>query len=575
MSYTSTVLYQRRDGATFDMKYYIDTHMPLVDKHWKPAGLLKWEVVEFDFALGGGEPHLSVAAILTWKDQESCTAALAGSGTSEILGDVPQFSTEKPAFICGRQITAGAVLTPGDEGFQRALVRWSYAAIKPASIVVQPASPQEVSIAVRYATTNKIPLVVMGGGHSTSGSSSSDGGMVVDLRRLNAVKVDAAAQTVTFGGGCKWKEVDETCGEHGLATVGGTVNHTGVGGLTLGGGYGWLSSRYGLTIDNLLSVEIVLADGRIVTASEKENADLFWAVRGAGQNFGVNALPRLSLQFRVSATNTGAHQAVTSFTSKVYPQGDVWMGPIVFTLDKIPQVVSFANWFHEHNTGDESFWFGVLGAAPGVPAPVLFCMVFKNTTSQADGEAFFKQLLDIGPVANMARMMPYSEANNQIPNRDEEKRRLQGGANFLMPLQEEFVQNVVDEFVPFVTQRNIGEGSGVIFEAFPNKKIREVDGSATAFPSRGDFYHAASMYSWDDAAMDKEVRDHNRKLLGLFHEKGFKGMGGQYNNYDGGDTLGPERAFGQNLSRLRELKTKYDPDNVFCKWHSLWPKATA
>ncbi|OAQ86046.1 FAD linked oxidase domain-containingprotein [Purpureocillium lilacinum] len=442
-----------------------------------------------------------------------------------------------------QQITAGAVLTPGDDGFQQALIRWSYAAIKPASLVVQPASPQEVSIAVRYATANKIPLVVMGGGHSTSGASSSDGGMVVDLRRLNSVRVDAAAQTVTFGGGCKWKEVDETCGAQGLATVGGTVNHTGVGGLTLGGGYGWLSSRYGLTIDNLLSVEIVLADGKIVTASEKENADLFWA-------------------------------AVTSFTSKVYPQGDVWMGPIVYTLDKIPQVVAFANWFHENNTGDESFWFGVLGAAPGVPAPVLFCMAFKNTASQAEAEAFFKDLLDIGPVANMARVMPYSEANNQIPNRDEEKRRLQGGANFVMPLQEEFVNRIVSEFVPFVQERNIGEGSGIIFEVFPHEKIREVEGNATAFPSRGNFYHAASMFSWDEAAMDKEVRDHNRKIIGLFREKGFQGMGGQYNNYDG-EFLGPERAFGHNLSRLQELKKKYDPENVFCKWHSVWPAASA
>ncbi|UNI23948.1 hypothetical protein JDV02_009735 [Purpureocillium takamizusanense] len=447
-----------------------------------------------------------------------------------------------------QQITAGAVLTPGDDGFQQALVRWSHAAMKPAALVVQPASPQEVSVAVRYATANKIPLVVMGGGHSTSGASSSDGGMVVDLRRLNSVRVDAAVQTVTFGGGCKWKEVDETCGAQGLATVGGTVNHTGVGGLTLGGGYGWLSGRYGLAIDNLLSVEMVLADGNIVTASDKENPDLFWAVRGAGQNFG----------------------AVTSFTSRVYPQGDVWTGPIVYTLDKMPQVVAFANWFHEHNTGDESFWFGVMGAAPGVPVPAVFCMVFKNTDSQAEAESFFKPLLDIGPVANMARVMPYSESNNLIPNRDEEKRRLQGSANFVMPLQDEFVKELVDDFVPFVQERNIGEGSGIIFEVFPHDKIREVKGDATAFPSRGNFYHVATMFSWDDAAMDKQVREYNRKIIGLFRQKGFQGMGGQYNNYDG-EYLGPERAFGHNLPRLQELKKKYDPENVFCKWHSVWP----
>ncbi|POR33263.1 FAD-linked oxidoreductase [Tolypocladium paradoxum] len=448
-----------------------------------------------------------------------------------------------------QQIKAGVVLSPGDDGFQQSLMRWSYSAIKPAAVVVQPGTVDEVSTAVKYATANNISLVVMGGGHSTSGASSSDGGMVIDLRRMNAVKVDTAAKTVTFGGGCKWKEVDEACAEHGLATVGGTVNHTGVGGLALGGGYGWLTSKYGLTIDNLVSVEVVLADGRIVKASGSENQDLFWAVRGAGQNFG----------------------AVTSFTSKVYPQGDVWTGLVLFALDKMPEVVAFANWFHEHNTGDESFFFGPFGEVPGVPGPVLFCMVFKDGT-QAEGEAFFKPLLDIGPVASMARSMPYREANSQLPNRDEKKRRLQGGANFVMPLTVEFVDSVVSELLPFVTERSIGSGSGVMFELFPNKKIREVAGDATAFPSRGNFYNAATIFTWDDAAMDGEVRQFNRRIIGMIREKGFQGGGGQYNNYDG-EYLDPKRAFGSNLSRLQELKRKFDPENVFSKWHSVWPRA--
>ncbi|PNY18840.1 FAD-linked oxidoreductase [Tolypocladium capitatum] len=168
----------------------------------------------------------------------------------------------------------------------------------------------------------------------------------------NSVKVDAAAKTVTFGGGCKWREVYEAYGERDLATVGGTVNHTGVGGFTLGGCYDWLSSKCGLAIDNLLSVEVVLADGRIVNVSES-NHDLFWALRAAGQNFGVSTPSLLMWQGRILT-----HRAVTSFMSKVYPQGDVWMGPAVFTLDKMPEVVAFANCFHEHNTGDEVFWFG-------------------------------------------------------------------------------------------------------------------------------------------------------------------------------------------------------------------------
>lgn len=189
-----------------------------------------------------------------------------------------------------KEITSGDVLTPDSPGYQESLLRWSKAAVKPARVVVRPASAEEVSAAVKFATANKIPLVVHGGGHSSSGASSSSDGLVIDLARLNHVEVDPVKRTATYGGGSRWRHVDEAGAKHGLATVGGTVNDTGVGGLTLGGGYGYLTPRYGLAIDNLLGVQIVLADGSIVEASKTENPDLFWAVRGAGQNFGVRNL---------------------------------------------------------------------------------------------------------------------------------------------------------------------------------------------------------------------------------------------------------------------------------------------
>jgi FAD/FMN-containing dehydrogenase len=187
-----------------------------------------------------------------------------------------------------RNSIKGVVLTPGDDDYLDSLKRWSEASVRPAAVVVQPDNAEEVSKTVQYATAHKLPFAVVSGGHATSGSSSSDGGMVLDLRRINSVRVDAAQQSVTFGGGCRWAQVDEACAEHGMGTVGGTVNHTGVGGFILGGGMGWLTPRLGLTIDNLLSAQVVLADGSIVTASDAENEDLFWALRGAGQNFGVS-----------------------------------------------------------------------------------------------------------------------------------------------------------------------------------------------------------------------------------------------------------------------------------------------
>lgn len=145
-----------------------------------------------------------------------------------------------------------------------------------------PTEAEDVRAALLWAPEHQIDLAVKGGGHSVAGTSSSDGGLVIDLSLMNSVSVDPAAKTVTVGGGATWKEVDEAAAAHGLAAVGGTVNHTGVGGLTLGGGYGWLSGQYGLTIDNLLSATVVLATGQVVTASATENADLFGASAAPG-----------------------------------------------------------------------------------------------------------------------------------------------------------------------------------------------------------------------------------------------------------------------------------------------------
>jgi FAD/FMN-containing dehydrogenase len=185
-------------------------------------------------------------------------------------------------------IKVGTVLTPTAPGYDESILRWSAASVRQAAVVVQAGNAAEVSTAVKFATKHGVPLTVHGGGHSTSGASSIEDGMVIDLRRINHIDIDSAAQMVKIGGGCRWREVDDATAKVGLATVGGTVNDTGVGGFICGGGYGYLSPKHGLTIDNLLEVQMVVADGSIVNASSTENSDLFWAVRGAGQHFGVS-----------------------------------------------------------------------------------------------------------------------------------------------------------------------------------------------------------------------------------------------------------------------------------------------
>jgi FAD/FMN-containing dehydrogenase len=183
--------------------------------------------------------------------------------------------------------TEAEVRGPGDTGYDKSIDRWSKAAEKPAGVAIAPTSAKEVAIAVKYAAENGLDLAVKGGGHSTAGVSSTDGGVLIDLQsKMRKVTVDTDKQQLHVGGGALWMDVDDAAWEKGLATVGGTVADTGVGGLTLGGGYGVLSGAHGLVIDNTVSFEIVLANGEIKRASKEENPDLFWAMNGAGQNFG-------------------------------------------------------------------------------------------------------------------------------------------------------------------------------------------------------------------------------------------------------------------------------------------------
>jgi len=191
-------------------------------------------------------------------------------------------------------------------------------------MIVYPVSEDEICEVVKFAAENKIELAVCGGGHSTSGSSSTDGGICIDLSRLNEVVVKPKENIVIVEGGALWADVDKAAAEHGLAVVGGTVNTTGVGGLTLGGGYGYLVGEHGLVIDNLLEVSMVLASGRVVRTTAIIEHDLFWAIRGAGASFGV----------------------VLTFTFKAHKLNHpVWGGTLVIEIDELDKVVAFANDF--------------------------------------------------------------------------------------------------------------------------------------------------------------------------------------------------------------------------------------
>ncbi|KAJ4333803.1 hypothetical protein N0V95_009341 [Ascochyta clinopodiicola] len=452
--------------------------------------------------------------------------------------------------------TTAEVLTPEDgQKYEDIIQRWSESCVRRASAVVAVRSTSDVSATLEQIRKRNLPFTVRGGGHSTSGAASIENGLVIDLSKMRNVTVNPEARTITAEGGTIWEDVDLAAAKHGLATVGGTVNHTGVGGLTLGGGYGYLTGKYGLTIDNLLSAEIVLASGEVLTASKTENTDLFWAIRGAGQNFGV----------------------VTNLTFQGYDQpGPVFAGPLVFPPTALPQIVEFMNKFHETNDGRQALLVA-FSSPPPQNAPVILTQLFHNGP-EAEGREIFADLFALQPLANMSGMVPYPVLNSLLNiSAGFDGRKQFGGGAFKLPLDPAFVEGVYSEFQAFVESKadfQIAQ-SMMLWEVVPYKKVMEVRNEETSFANRGDYYNVATVFKWFDPSLDSEMRTFSRSLLKKASEtaadRSEDGGVGQYGNYASEDVAAND-IFGANVRRLEDLKQKYDPENLFSHGTKLTPR---
>ena len=436
----------------------------------------------------------------------------------------------------------GELIRPADESYDEARKVYNGMIDRHPSLIARCADVVDVVAAVNFARGNELTVAVRGGSHNVAGFGTVDEGIVIDLAGMRGVRTDPAKRTVRVEGGCTWSDVDHATHAFGLAVPCGIISTTGVAGLTLGGGTGYLTRKYGLTLDNLISVDAVTADGRLLTASAEENEDLFWAVRGGGGNFGV----------------------VTSFEFKAHPVSEVLGGPIFYPIDKAKEVLQFFREYIE-DAPEEMGAFFAFQKGPPVPfVPenlhgVTMCAIVTCYAGEdlEKGEEVIKPLLEMGPpaVTHVGRM-PLPALNSAFDPLLPPGLQHYWKADFFTELSDETIEAHVKHGpdVPTV------ESTMHIYTI--DGAPQRVGEGETAFSYRNARFNVIVAGMWPDPADNdkniKWVRDYFEAL----HPHS---AGGAYVNFMTADE-GQERiaaSYRGNYERLVELKAKYDPTNLF------------
>lgn len=445
-----------------------------------------------------------------------------------------------------RQV-AGRLLRPGDDGFDEARSVWNVRLDRHPDVIVRCRDADDVGACVAFAREQGATLSVKGGGHSYAANTVGDGGLLVDLSSMKAIEVDAGAGAAIVEPGATCGEFDRAAVEHGLATPIPTVSTVGVGGAALGGGSGYLSRKYGLALDNLLSVEVVTADGSRLRASEDEHPELFWAMRGAGANFGVAT----SLRFRL-------HEVAREMLA----------GQIVYPFEDAPALLRFFRDFM--STAPEEFqcYPFMLRIPPIDPFPAEFhgrpALDFVFCHLDPEAADFVQPLRELGKtILEVVGPLPYTDIQQSFDAALPRGQRYYSKAHYL----DEVSDTAIDTIAAHVPDMQ-GEFTAAYLEPLGGAVAR-VDQSATAYPGRKAGYSFHILAGWTDAAADDSVMAWARS----FHDAMERhATGGVYVNLlaDDESTRVPA-AYGQNYERLRELKTNWDPDNVFRMNHNIEP----
>ncbi|HEY7034336.1 MAG TPA: FAD-binding oxidoreductase [Thermomicrobiales bacterium] len=427
----------------------------------------------------------------------------------------------------------GSVIRPADPGYDTARTLFNAMIDRRPALIAHCMSVADVIAAVRFAGDHGLRIAVRGGGHNVAGTSLCDGGLVIDLSAMRAVRVDPACRTARAEGGATWRDFDHATQTFGLATTGGTISTTGIAGLTLGGGQGYLMRKHGLACDNLISADVVLADGSFVAASEKEHSDLFWALRGGGGNFGV----------------------VTAFEYRLHPVGPAMGGMVIHPVERAAEAFRFYREF-QRDAPDALVILPTLLTAPD--GAKVAALIAGYTGPVEDGEAALAPLRRFGPpVADTIQPMPYTAVQRMLDDAFPPGHHHYWKSGYMRELSDGAIETMVAQFLNAPSPL-----SAALLEPVGGAVAR-VAPDATAYAHRNGQPSALIVARWaDPAEAEREIawaRAYWAAMQPYVEQAA-------YPNYLEAGAEGAERvraAYGGNYARLTCVKAAYDPTNFF------------
>jgi FAD/FMN-containing dehydrogenase len=441
-----------------------------------------------------------------------------------------------------RAAFGGTLLEPSDPGYDEARRVHNAMIDRRPALIAQCRNTADIVDAVHFARKEGLEICVRGGGHNVAGRAVIDGALMIDLSPMRGIHVDRDAMTLRAQGGCLWAELNREAALHGLATTGGAISHTGVSGLTLGGGLGWLMAKHGLAADNVIAVELVTAEGRVLDVTADSDPDLFWALRGGGGNFGIAA----SIKFRL------------------HPMPTVTGGLIAHPIEKAGEMLRFYRDVAPTVSEDLTVFAGLFHAPDGSGMKLAGLVVFHTgTPDEAEQElARFTEwglpiMVEVGPV-------PYPVFNTILDDAYPHGLRNYWLSAFTNGIPDGLIDTMVERFEQVTSPM-----SGIVLEQF-HGAVTRVGPAETAVPHRDEGYSLLISSVWDDAAADEANIAWTKGTFAAMTEFF---TGGRWLNYltddQGEDAI--RGAYGANYERLGELKRRYDPENVFRANHNITP----